>query len=63
MLKKLMALLEDKIHDCDAADVSAYNEGYAAACQWILELVEEKYMREEREEPAYNEGDDADDEW
>ena len=46
-LKRLLAELEDKLHEHEGLDSSrdrTYNEGYAEACRWILDLIEENYL-------------------
>ena len=62
-LKRLLAELEDKIHEHEGLDSMSertYNEGYAEACRWILDLIEENYLRDG---VGFESEAETDDEW
>jgi hypothetical protein len=59
-LERLLVLLEDRIQEHENEENSTYSEGYAEACRWVLEALEEALLRGEVQAPF---DDDEENSW
>lgn len=59
-IERLLVILEDRIQEHESEEEhNAHSKGYADACRWILEVLEESFLRGDLPEVS----DDEEDTW